>query len=76
MVYKIILKNKNREFIFASNADVEMVTYLFKMYKKEVDNISSYFKRSGYDYKPFIQSETSLKRKMKFRPKINYTIEL
>ncbi len=76
VVYKVIL-NKN-EIIFISNADREMVSYLFKIYKSEAlsGNINFYFKRTGYTFREFKLPETNLRKKIYFKPKINFTIEI
>lgn len=75
-VYKVILDKT--EVVFISNADREMVAYLFKIYKKEAlsGNIDFYFKRTGYTFREFRLPETNLRKKIHFKPKINFTIEV
>lgn len=76
MICKVIIKDRNDEITFFTNADREMVSYLFQVYKKEIHNIGFYFKRTGYEFKQFPKSETSLKRKIRFKPKVDYKIEI
>lgn len=73
MIYKVIVDKQEK--IFYSTADKDMVTYLFNIY--DLDSIEFYFKGAGYEYREFRQPETlALRKKMNFKPKINFTIEL